>query len=182
MASVALKLMGKALFKVRGWTFDPLPDYWGPKQAIIGFPHTAWIDTAMAFGGFAMVEQKGHIIIKQEAFRWPYAGLLRRLGAVPIDRSAPTGLVEQVAAEFHARDTFQLALVPEGTRNGSDPLKTGFWYIARSAKVPIVCWYIDSHTKRTRWLGTFEPSDDLQADLARVKAIYAAAGHDIRVL
>lgn len=174
-----LKMLGKAIFKIRGWRFDPLPVYWQPKQVIIGFPHSALIDTAMAFAGFAIVEQKGHIIVKKEAFRGPLAPFLRWLGAVPIDRSSPTGLVEQIVTEFQSRDVFQLALVPEGTRNGTARVKTGFWHIARGAGVPIVCWYLDSTHKRTRWVGSFEPSDDLQADLQRIKAMYAAAGHEI---
>lgn len=179
MASRTLKIMGKTLFKARGWTFEPLPDYWVQKQVIIGFPHTKWSDTAMAFGGFAMVEQKGHIIVKAEAFRGPFGRALKALGGIAIDRSAPTGLVEQVVAEFEARETFQLALVPEGTRNGEGRIKTGFWHIARGAGVPIVCWYLDGVRKRTRWLGSFMPGDDMQADLQRVKVLYAEAGHDI---
>ncbi|MGK0361898.1 MAG: 1-acyl-sn-glycerol-3-phosphate acyltransferase, partial [Bradymonadia bacterium] len=160
-------------------TFDELPPYWQSTQVIIGFPHSALIDTAMAFGGFAIIEQKGHILIKKEAFRGPLRPFLNWLGAVAIDRHSPTGVVDQIVAEFEARDVFQLALVPEGTRKGTTRLKTGFWHIARGAGVPIVCWYLDAANKRTRWLGSFEPTDDLQADLQRIKALYADAGHDI---
>ena len=82
-------------------------------------------------------------------------------------------------AEFEARDTFQLALVPEGTRKGASRLKTGFWHVARGAGVPIVCWYLDNTNKRTRWLGQFEPGDDLEADLQVIRKLYGDAGHTI---
>ncbi len=179
MAFTFHKALGHVIFKTRGWTFEPLPPYWQKKQVIIGFPHTKLVDTAMAFAGFAMVEQKGHVIVKKEAFKGPLGTWLRWLGAVPIDRDSATGLVGQLVAEFEKRETFHLALVPEGTRKGARRLKTGFWHIARGAGVPIVCWYLDNDAKRTRWLGSFEPSDDLEADLQKVRDIYAAAGHHI---
>ena len=59
MASKILKIAAHGVFAARGWTFEPLPADWQPKQVIIGFPHTTWTDTLMAFSGFAIVEQKG---------------------------------------------------------------------------------------------------------------------------
>ena len=179
MASKTLKLLGKLIYTIRGWDFEPLPDYWQPKQVIIGFPHTKNADTFMAFGGFALVEQKGHVIVKKEAFFWPLGPALRALGGVPIDRSSRTGLVEQMAAVFASREVFQLALVPEGTRKGAKRIKTGFWHIAKAADVPIVLWYLDNKNKKTRWLGQLVPGDDIDADLRHIKRAYAEAGHVI---
>lgn len=179
MASKTLKILGKAIYGLRRWHFEPLPDYWQPKQVLIAFPHTDVLDTWMAFAGFAMIEQKGHIIVKKEAFFWPFATPLKALGAIPIDRKASTGIVGQMAAAFADRDEFQLALVPEGTRSKVTKLKTGFWHIAKAADVQIVLWYIDTAGKRTRWLGRIVPSDDIAADVAEIKRIYAEAGHEI---
>lgn len=179
IATNTLKLMGHAVFRFRGWDFEPLPDYWQPRQVIIGFPHTSLLDTFMAFGGFAMVEQKGHIIIKKEAFFFPLGSFLRFLGGVAIDRSASTGLVQQLADIFASREVFQLAVVPEGTRKGAKRWKTGFWHIARAADVPIVVWYIDNANRKTRWLGQIVPSDDIEADMAKIHRMYAAAGPEI---
>ena len=88
MVSKILKIAAHGVFAARGWTFEPLPADWQPKQVIIGFPHTTWTDTLMAFSGFAIVEQKGHVVVKQEAFRWPFGGLLKALGGVAIDRKS----------------------------------------------------------------------------------------------
>lgn len=174
-----LRVLGRTVFALRGWSFEPLPDNWEKKQVVIGFPHSSNIDTALAFAGFAIAEQKGHVIVKKEAFRWPFGGFLRGLGAIPIDRGSASGLVAQMAKEFAARETFQLALVPEGTRKSGAKVKTGFWYIAKAAKVPILCWYLDHRQRRTRWLGRLMPGDDLQEDLRRIKRMYADAGHVI---
>jgi 1-acyl-sn-glycerol-3-phosphate acyltransferase len=172
-----LSAIGQTLYSLRGWTFEPLPPEWEKKQVIIGLPHDELIDTAMAFGGFAMVGLKGHIIVKQEAFRWPLRGLLLALGAIPVARGSASGLVAQLAEQFAARETFQLAIVPSGTRKQGAKLRTGFWYIAKAAKVPVMCWFFDRKQKRTRWVGRLIPGEDLAADLQRVKQLYAAAGY-----
>ena len=179
MRKTLLRGLGRAIFKLRGWTFEPLPDYWQQKQVVIGCPHTALSDTLMAFAGFAIVEQKGHIIVKREAFRWPLGPFLRSLGAIPVDRDAASGVVGQMAKEFAAREEFQLAIVPAGTRREGARLRTGFWHIAKAAQVPVVCWFLDAKQKRTRWVGRLVPGDDLAADLRAIKKMYADAGLEL---
>jgi 1-acyl-sn-glycerol-3-phosphate acyltransferase len=177
-----LQSLGRLIFALRGWTFEPLPGDWCEKQVVIGFPHRSLIDTVMAFAGFAIVRQKGHVMVKREVFVWPLSWLLRAVGAIPVDRSAASGIVSQMVAEFASRDTFQLALVPEGTRHGATQLRTGFWHIAKAAKVPIVCWYLDQQSRRTRWVGRIVPGEHLDQDLRRIKQLYAAAGHVITAI
>ncbi len=167
------------IFALRGWSFEPVPPDWTAKQVIIGFPHRSWIDTVMAFAGFAIIRQRGHVMVKREAFVWPLSIVLRFFGAVRVDRSSASGVVEQMAAEFARRDEFQLALVPEGTRRAGGRIRTGFWHTAKAANVPIVCWYLDAKAKRTRWVGRLHPGEDLAADLLEIKRIYADAGLDI---
>ncbi|MFW7381918.1 MAG: 1-acyl-sn-glycerol-3-phosphate acyltransferase [Oligoflexus sp.] len=173
-------LAGRAFFKLRGWNFAPLPPFWQDKQVIIGFPHTTVLDTVMAFAGFSIVKKKGHVLVKSEAFRWPFAALLNKLGAIPVDRNAKAGLVAQMVEEFQKRDEFHLSLVPEGTRHGVSKLKTGFWHIAKAAKVPIVCWYLDNENKRTVWAGQVWPSESLDEDLKKIKQLYAQVGYHIQ--
>ncbi len=174
--------LGRAIYFLRGWTFEPLPPDWAPKQVLIGFPHRVWFDTVMAFAGFGIISQRGHVMVKREAFVWPLSILLRAVGAIPVDRAAASGVVEQMAAEFTRREEFQLALVPEGTRRGTTRIRTGFWHIAKAAQVPIVCWYLDNDNKRTRWVGRLDPSDDMAADLRRIKQFYGEAGLEIQGL
>ncbi|WP_141735108.1 1-acyl-sn-glycerol-3-phosphate acyltransferase [Oligoflexus tunisiensis] len=171
-----LSQVGRSIYALRGWTCEPLPPYWQKKQVIIGFPHTTIMDTVMAFSGFAIVKKKGHVLVRNQDFRWPYGGLLKKLGAIPVDRSQSTGLVRQMAEEFASRDEFHLALVPEGTRRGVQKIKTGFWHIAKEAKVPIVCWYLDNQNKRTIWAGQLIPGDSLEADLEAIRVMYQKVG------
>ncbi len=172
-------LIGRSIFALRGWTCAPLPDYWQDKQVIIGFPHTTILDTVMAFAGFAVVKRRGHVLVKEEAFHPSYAWLLKLLGAIPVDRSRAGGLVQQMVDEFARRREFHLSLVPEGTRSAQGKLKTGFWYIAKEAKVPITCWFLDNKHKRTIWVGQIIPGASLTDDLATIRAMYARVGWTI---
>jgi 1-acyl-sn-glycerol-3-phosphate acyltransferase len=86
-------------------------------------------------------------------------------------------VVEQMVDIFKTRSEFLLAIVPEGTRKKVRTIKTGFWQIAKAARVSIICWYLDNENKTTRWLGEVFPGDDRTKDLLRIREIYARAGY-----
>jgi 1-acyl-sn-glycerol-3-phosphate acyltransferase len=174
-----LSLFGKILYKIIGWSYDDLPDYWASKQVVIGFPHTSNYDTFLAFSYIKLAKVNAKLLVKQEWFFWPMSLLLKRLGGVPVCRDKASGFVDRIAGEFEMSDEFILALVPEGTRKNVRRIRTGFWNIAKKADVPIVCWYLDHDRKRTRWLGSFMPGESLDDDLLKVKAIYDEAGYNI---
>lgn len=113
--------------------------------------------------------QRSHLHQK-EFFRWPIGGLLRRLGAIPIDRgNRHNDMVGTAVRRFAEGDTFSLAITPEGTRKPVQRWKRGFWEIAHRAGVPIVPAYIDFGHKRI-WLGeALWTTDDHEADIAAVR-------------
>ncbi|HPL62490.1 MAG TPA: 1-acyl-sn-glycerol-3-phosphate acyltransferase [Syntrophales bacterium] len=172
-----LSLAGRLLYFLMGWRFEPLPPYFSKKHVIIGFPHTTNMDAVRAFTALRIIKRTGHIMIKKEAFFWPLSVVLRMLGGIPVDRNASRGVVEQMVSAFDAHDEFLLAIVPEGTRKKIRTIRKGFWYIARSAGVSIICWYLDNENKQTLWLGEIVPGKDITADLIRIRDLYAKAGY-----
>lgn len=177
--SEVLSLAGRLLYGLMGWRFEPLPSYFSNKHVIIGFPHTSNMDTLRAFAGFRIVKRTGHIMIKKEWFFWPLSFFLKALGGIPVNRKASEGIVGQMVDVFTQRSEFLLAIVPEGTRRQVTTIRTGFWHIAKSAHVSIICWYLDNKDKTTRWLGEVVPSDNKEADLTRIREMYRRAGYDI---
>ncbi|MBU2451865.1 MAG: acyl-phosphate glycerol 3-phosphate acyltransferase, partial [Proteobacteria bacterium] len=117
--------------------------------------------------------------VKAEWFFFPMSILLRSLGGMPVKRDATSGFVGSVIKEFEKRENLILALVPEGTRKNVTAIKTGFWFIAKGANVPIICWYLDNQAKRTRWIGRVDPGQSLEADLLKIQEIYKTAGFSI---
>jgi len=113
-----------------------------------------------------------HWFGKHTIFRWPFRGILTGLGGIPVNRSMSTGLVEEAVASFRNRDAFVLVLAPEGTRKKVERWKTGFYHIASCAGVPIVLAYFDFSRKVIGMGPAFEPTGDMEADMAEMQSFY----------
>ena len=174
-----LSMCGKLIYHFMGWTYDGLPPYWVKKAVVIGFPHTANKDTVMALTYIKLAKVNAKLLVKADWFFWPMSLLLKGLGAVPVHRDKSHGFVAGIAGKFRENDEFILALVPEGTRKNTTRIRTGFWNIARTAKVPVICWFLDNKCRRTRWVGQIFPGDSLEDDLLKIKALYQVHGYDI---
>ena len=172
-----MSLVGRSLYFLMGWRLEPLPSYFSSKHVIIGFPHTSNMDAIRAFTGFWIIRRTGHIMVKKEWFFWPASLFLKALGSIPVNRGASQGVVEQMVEIFNTRNEFLLAIVPEGTRKKVPTIKTGFWHIAKAAKVSIICWYLDNENKTARWLAEIIPGEDEMEDLIRIRDIYERAGY-----
>lgn len=174
-----LSLAGRASYRLMGWGFESLPDYFSNKHVIIGFPHTSNMDTIRAFICFKIIKRTGHIMIKKEWFFWPISMIFHLAGGVPVNRDSSEGAVGQMVNLFNKRERFLLAIVPEGTRKEVTTIKTGFWHIAKSADVSIVCWYLDNPGKRSRWLGEIWPGESKEEDLLKIQGLYEEAGYRV---
>jgi 1-acyl-sn-glycerol-3-phosphate acyltransferase len=174
-----LSLIGRLVYKFMGWTYDVLPDYWSDRCVVIGFPHTANMDTVRALTYIKVAKVDARLLVKAEWFFFPMSVLLKSLGGLPVKRDKASGFVESAIKEFEKRENLILAMVPEGTRKNVTSIKTGFWHIAKGADVPIICWFLDNNAKRTRWIGRIIPGESLEEDLQKIKALYEAYGFSI---
>ena len=144
-----------------------------PRGVIIVYPHTSNWDFIIG-----MLFRIGHglpanWIGKAEMFPRPFAGLLKRLGGIPVDRRRATGFLDALLEEFRRRDWIWVAIAPEGTRSRADHLKSGFYQLAVAAGVPVALGYID-YSSRTVGIDTYlRMSGERDADLARIRDFYA---------
>jgi 1-acyl-sn-glycerol-3-phosphate acyltransferase len=76
------------------------------------------------------------------------------LGGTGVDRFSKHGVVEQVVEKFNKANNLFIALSPEGTRKKVDKLRTGFYYIAKKANVPIIMVGLDYSKKETECFRT----------------------------
>lgn len=162
---------GRCLLRLGGWTIEgDFPA--DPRLVVIAAPHSSGWD---AYWGLAAKLAMGvdiSFIAKAELFRGPLGWLLRKLGGVPVDRSAPGGLVDQTVEQIRGAQRMYFVLAPEGTRKRVEQWKTGFWKIATRAQVPVFCaWF--HYPTRTIGLGPrVELTGDMAADMARIREIY----------
>lgn len=167
-----LKLIARILLGVTGWQAvqGPPPE----KQFVfVAAPHTSNWDLVymVAFG--AIYGIKFRFLAKHTIFWPPLGWLVSALGAVPVDRRAAHGVVGQMTDVFAAADGFILAVPPEGTRRRTEYWKSGFYHIARGAGVPIVLSQLDWSRKRAGFGPLFWPTDDMRADMDKIRAYYA---------
>jgi 1-acyl-sn-glycerol-3-phosphate acyltransferase len=162
----------RAVLRLCGWSLvGKFPDV--PRAVLIAAPHSSWWDGVWGLLLKVGIGADVHFMGKQELFHGPLGGLLRRLGGMPVDRGAGKGVVEQMIDQFRLRDALWLGIAPEGTRKVVARWKSGFWHIAHDAGVPIVTAYFN-YADKTIGIGPlFEPSDDMDADIVRLRAFYA---------
>ena len=98
---------------------------------------------------------------------------MRSLGAIPVYRRESNNLVDQIAAKFDEHDEIIIGLAPEGTRNKTSHWRTGFYYIALKADVPIVMAYIDYKNKLCGLGPNIKPTGDIHADFKIIREFYS---------
>ncbi len=164
--------LGKAVLRLLGWDFEgEIPNL--PKMVVIGAPHTSNWDFLVGMATLLGLGFGVQWIGKHTLFRPPFGGVMRLLGGVPVNRETSKGLVAQVVEEFKQRERFALGVAPEGTRKRVEKWKTGFYFMAHGAGVPILPAFFDYPRKRVGVGPLLHHSGDLEADLATLRAFYA---------
>ncbi|AOW13102.1 glycerol acyltransferase [Hydrogenophaga crassostreae] len=173
LVSTAFRAFSLTYLKLAGWTIEGKLGADARKSVLIAAPHTSNWDLPMTLMVAFSLKLHPRWMGKASIFRAPFGGLMRWLGGIPVDRSQSTNLVESSAQAIRdAEQPLQLIVPPEGTRSKTRHWKTGFYHIALSAQVPIVMAFMDYAHKRSGLGPLFEPSGDIDADMAAIKAFY----------
>lgn len=163
--------VGKLLLKLAGWRAQA-PACPGPSFILIAAPHTTnWDVYFMLACGWAL-GLRVNWIGKDALFRFPLGGLMHWLGGIPVDRSRHKNQVNAAAALFRERPALVLAVAPEGTRSKAEYWRSGFYYMALEAHVPIGLGFLD-YARRTGGIqGFYQPTGDIHADMAHFREAY----------
>ena len=162
---VALKLAG---WKAEGEIPKDLN-----KCVMIAAPHTSnWDLPFMLFIAFKL-RAKIYWMGKEQIFKPPFKRLMMWMGGVPVNRSKANNMVQASIDAINENEQLFLIVPPEGTRSKVTYWKTGFYHIAHGAGVPILMGFLDYQNKRGGIKGTFTTSGDIDADMEKIKAIYA---------
>lgn len=159
------------IFKILGWKIrGALPPV--RKYVIAVAPHTSNWDFLVGVAARSILRiQKAQFLGKSELFRPPLGWLFRWLGGHPVKRTTKEDMVEQVVQIFNRHDDFILAMAPEGTRKKVEKLRTGFYYIAKGAGVPIQMVGFDFGNREVVVGPLLYPSS-WDADLQTIMAFY----------
>ncbi|UCF63641.1 MAG: lysophospholipid acyltransferase family protein [bacterium] len=143
-----------------------------PKYVLIGAPHTSNWDFVIGYMIMTAIGLKLYWVGKHTIFRRPFGWLMNLMGGIPVDRTRSTNFVDQIVMSFQESDKLIVAIAPEGTRGWTEYWKSGFYYIALKAEIPIILGYVDYARK----MGGFEkiiiPSGNLPDDQEHISEFY----------
>ncbi|KJD32832.1 acyltransferase [Tamlana nanhaiensis] len=142
------------------------------KAVIIAVPHTSWHDFYIGVLLRAVVKVKTNFIGKKELFIFPFGLFFKSLGGTPVNRNSNENKVDAIAKLFDNKEEFRITLAPEGTRKKVEKWRTGFYHIAKKAKVPIFMITFDFKNKQNIISEPFYPTDNMEADFIKMRQFF----------
>jgi len=171
--NTVLRTLSVAILKLTGWKLEGSLPPNGTKSVLIAAPHTSNWDLPYTLMVAFAFQLRIYWMGKAQIFRPPFRGLMMWLGGIPIARESSNNVVAaSIEAIQSAKGPLQLVLSPEGTRSKVRHWKTGFYFIATGAGVPIVMTYLDYGSKRAGIGPVFQPTGDLEKDMLAIRTFY----------
>ena len=159
--------------RLLGWKVTGFKDFKSvPKAVIIAAPHTSWHDFYVGVLLRSAVNLESNFVGKKVLFNPLTGWFFRALGGAPIVRHSNEKQVDAIARLFENRAVFRMLLAPEGTRGKVTTWKTGFYYIAKTANVPVVMLSFDFENKMNCFSEPFYPTDDIEADFKFMRTFF----------
>jgi 1-acyl-sn-glycerol-3-phosphate acyltransferase len=166
------KRLAQAILKLVRWeATGSFPDL--PKYVLVGAPHTSNWDFPLTMLLMFAKGVRFNWIGKASLFRWPFKGLLHRLGGIPVSRECANNFVDQIVGAFERSSHLIIAIAPEGTRSLVTRWKTGFYYMAVGAEVPLVLGFVDYKRRQVGVGPVVHPSADIEDTFAKLRHFYA---------
>lgn len=169
-----VRAIGKTYLRLAGWRVEgTFPTQ--PKCVAIVVPHTSNWDFPIGLCLLFATGLRASWLGKHTLFNGLWGSTLRKLGGIPVDRSAAQGLVGECVRAFEASPALMIALAPEGTRKGVSRWRSGFYQIAQGAGVPILPVAFDYGDHCIHFLPPFTPTGDLEGDLKHLQGLFQFA-------
>ena len=159
------------LISLFGWKIDKHTPNGVKKCVVVMGPHTSNWDFVIGKIAFSTYKVNGRYLIKKDLFFFPLGFILKAMGGIPVDRKKSNNMTEQAVEIFNSHEKMYMVFTPEGTRAYNAKWKKGFYYIAIAAKVPIYIGYMDYKKKIGGFHSLFEPTGDIDADIAHIKNV-----------
>ncbi len=174
IVNTVVRYLSLGFMRITGWKVAGSLPAGDGRFVMIAAPHTSNWDLPYMLMVAFILRLNVYWMGKSSIFSPPFGAIMKWLGGIPVNREQSTNMVATSAAALtSATGAMQLVVPPEGTRSKTRYWRTGFYYIALGAGVPIVMAYMDYEKKLTGLGPTLYPSGDLEADMKIIKAFYA---------
>lgn len=167
-----MKYIYKFIWWLIGWKVVGDVPWHEKKYIIIVAPHTRNFDFIIGVLARGVVGFDSKFLGKKSLFRFPFGWFFRKMGGYPVDRSKNTNLVDQVVDIYKNHEKFVVTIAPEGTRKNVHEWKTGFYYIAHKANIPIVRVKMDWIAKEVVFYDPIRTTGNFDEDMLEIKKVY----------
>ncbi len=169
-----MRWMMIGLMRLTGWKFTGEGFPAARKFVLIVAPHTSNWDFPVGIMAMYALGIRGTFLGKDTLFRFPLGILMRFLGGFPVDRSARSDVVTQTCELVARLDKVIIVLSPEGTRKYTPRWRSGFYWIARQAGIPILPVAFDFSRRAIHVFPLFHPTGEQERDIAALRGLYRA--------
>ena len=154
------------ILKVWGWKITGKYPYQIKKLVLIVAPHTSNWDFPVGVLVRSAMKIDAYFVGKHTLFWGPFGPIMRWLRGIPVDRRSNTNFVSATADLFSQNDYLHIVMAPEGTRKKVEKFKSGFYFIAKKANVPVVLCSFDWQNKIVHFdPELFIPSENETSDM-----------------
>ena len=167
-----MKWLSRLYLTIIGWKTGSVLDPSVKKCVLVGAPHTSNMDFPIALATLYASGVNVRFLAKKSLFNFPLGILMRAMGGIAVDRSKHNNMVDMMIHMFASTTSLILLIPAEGTRSYVKEWKSGFYYTAVGAKVPIVLGYLDYGKKDAGFGKLYYPTGDYQKDLTEIKNFY----------
>lgn len=164
--------LSKCLLKLWGWQIVGHYPYEIDKKIFVVAPHTSNWDFPVGLLLRSAMNDKIKFIGKKSLFKPPLGWIMYPLGGIPVDRSKRTSFTQSVAELFKSRDRLAIAVAPEGTRKKVEKFKSGYYYMALEAGVPIIPTVFNWHDKQVEFRDAIYFKGHAADEMKAVEAIF----------
>jgi 1-acyl-sn-glycerol-3-phosphate acyltransferase len=162
-----MNLLLRTFFRLLGWKVIGKVDTQIKKAILAVAPHNSWKDFLIGISSRAEMRLEIKYLGKAELFKPPFGFIFKALGGTPVFRSEKMNMVDSQVAVINSFDKILIGIAPEGTRKNVDKIKTGFYYIAVGANIPIIRVGFDLAKKEVIIADPLYPSGDFAADMKK---------------
>jgi 1-acyl-sn-glycerol-3-phosphate acyltransferase len=167
-----MRWISRLILGALGWRIEGRPPT-VRKYVLIAAPHTSNWDFPLTLMVCFSLEIKVYWMGKASLFPPVMGSVMRWLGGIAVDRARQGNLVQSTIDAFNQSAELIIIVPPEGTRAKVTQWKTGFYYIAQGAGLPIALGYMD-YAKKIAGIETlFHPTGNIEVDLPKIQAFYS---------
>lgn len=142
------------------------------KKLLIAAPHTSNWDFPLGILVRGVIKADVKYVGKAPLFKAPLGWIMRPLGGIPVETDRSTNFVQAVVKEYNRREELSILIAPEGQRVKTEKFRTGFYYIAKLANIPILPAVLDFDKKEFRFLDLVYLTDNAEKDIAAIQDLY----------